>query len=87
MLIIGGMGSIPGVFFGVLFIRILNEVVMLTSPLLAKAFPWLGASPAAALGLTAFGLAVAAFLIFEPRGLAHRWEIFKASYRLYPFAY
>lgn len=87
MLIIGGMGSIPGVFFGVLFIRILNEVVMFTSPVLAKAFPWLGASPAAALGLTAFGLAVAVFLIFEPRGLAHRWEIFKASYRLYPFAY
>ena len=87
MLIVGGMGSIPGVFFGVLFIRILNEMVMLTSPVLAKAFPWLGTSPAAALGLTAFGLAVAAFLIFEPRGLAHRWEIFKASYRLYPFAY
>jgi len=87
MLIVGGMGSIPGVFFGVLFIRILNEVVMFTSPVLAKALPWLGTSPAAALGLTAFGLAVVIFLIFEPRGIAHRWEIFKASYRLYPFAY
>ena len=87
MLIIGGMGSIPGVFFGVFFIRTLNEVVMFASPLLAKAFPWLGTSPAAALGLVAFGLAVVVFLIFEPRGLAHRWEIFKASYRLYPFAY
>ena len=87
MLIVGGMGSIPGVFFGVLFIRILNEVVMFSSPLLAKAFPWLGTSPAAALGLSAFGLSVIIFLIFEPRGLAHRWEVFKASYRLYPFAY
>jgi branched-chain amino acid transport system permease protein len=87
MLIIGGLGSIPGVFFGVLFIRILNELVMFTSPVLAKALPWLGSSPAAALGLIAFGLAVIIFLIFEPRGLAHRWEIFKASYRLYPFAH
>jgi branched-chain amino acid transport system permease protein len=87
MLIIGGMGSIPGVFFGVLFIRILNELVMFTSPVLAKTFPWLGSSPAAALGLMAFGLAVIIFLIFEQRGLAHRWEVFKASYRLYPFAY
>jgi branched-chain amino acid transport system permease protein len=86
MLIIGGMGSVPGVFFGVLFIKILNELVLFTSPVLAGAFPWLGASPAAALGLIAFGLAVSIFLIFEPRGLAHRWEIFKASYRLYPFA-
>ncbi|PIP46196.1 MAG: branched-chain amino acid ABC transporter permease [Deltaproteobacteria bacterium CG23_combo_of_CG06-09_8_20_14_all_51_20] len=86
MLIIGGMGSIPGVFFGVLFIKILNELVLFTSPVLAGAFPWLGSSPAAAMGLIAFGLAVSIFLIFEPRGLAHRWEIFKASYRLYPFA-
>jgi len=27
------------------------------------------------------------FIIFEPRGLAHRWEIFKISYRIRPFAY
>lgn len=87
MLIIGGMGSIPGVFFGVLFIRILNEIVMFASPELAKAVPWLGSSPAASLGLIAFGLAMAAFLVFEPRGLAHRWEIFKSSYRLYPFSH
>ncbi|MFO7600835.1 MAG: branched-chain amino acid ABC transporter permease [Candidatus Desulfacyla sp.] len=87
MLIIGGLGSIPGVFFGVLFIRILNELVMFASPALAKAVPWLGSSPAASLGLIAFGLAMAVFLVFEPRGLAHRWEIFKSSYRLYPFAH
>ena len=87
MLIVGGMGSIPGVFFGVLFLRTLSEVVMFVTPSLAKAFPWLGISPAACLGLTAFGLVLIIFLIFEPRGLAHRWEIFKASYRLYPFAY
>ena len=35
----------------------------------------------------AFGLAILLFLIYEPRGLAHRWNIFKASYRLWPFAY
>jgi branched-chain amino acid transport system permease protein len=50
-------------------------------------FPWMGASPAAALGLSAFGAILIIFLVFEPRGLAHRWEVFKASYRLYPFAY
>jgi branched-chain amino acid transport system permease protein len=27
------------------------------------------------------------FLIFEPRGLAHRWNLFKAYYRLWPFGY
>jgi branched-chain amino acid transport system permease protein len=87
MIIIGGMGSIPGVFFGVIFIRILDELVLFTSPFLSQAFPWLGSSPAAAVGLSVFGLILIVFLIFEPRGLAHRWEIIKSSYKLYPFIY
>jgi branched-chain amino acid transport system permease protein len=87
MMIIGGIGSIPGVFFGVLFVRLLDELVLFSSPELAKVFPWLGIAPAASLGVCAFGVVLILFLIFEPRGLAHRWEIFKASYRLYPFAY
>ncbi|MBC8275657.1 MAG: branched-chain amino acid ABC transporter permease [Chloroflexi bacterium] len=87
MIIIGGMGSITGVFFGVLFIRLLDELVMFASPPLAAAFPWLGAHPAATLGYGTFGIVLFLFLIFQPRGLAHRWEIFKTSYRLHPFAY
>ena len=87
MLIVGGMGSIPGVFFGVIMIRALDELVMLLSPYLATWFPWMGSAQAAALGLTAFGLVLALFLILEPRGLAHRWEVIKASVRFYPFAY
>jgi len=86
MIIIGGMGSIPGVFFGVIFLVGLNEIVMSLTPVLAGWMPWLGMAPTASLGVIAFGLVLALFLIFEPRGVAHRWEIFKASYRLYPFA-
>ena len=85
MIIIGGMGSITGVFFGVIFIRILDEIILFGSPLLAQIFPWLGQSPASSIGHFAFAVFLGAFLIFEPRGLAHRWEIFKASYRIYPF--
>jgi len=87
MLIVGGIGSIPGVFFGVIVIRVLDEIVLLVSPFLASWFPWLGSAPAAGLGLSAFGVVLAVFLIKEPRGLAHRWEIMKASMRLYPFAH
>lgn len=87
MLIVGGMGSIPGVFFGVTVIRVLDELVLLVSPYLSNWLPWLGAAPAAGLGLSAFGLVLVLFLIKEPRGLAHRWEIMKASVRLYPFAH
>jgi branched-chain amino acid transport system permease protein len=87
MIIIGGMGSIPGVFFGVIFLRLLDELVLFGSPLLAQAIPWLGDSPASSIGLIVFGTILMVFLIFEPRGLAHRWEILKASYRVYPFGY
>lgn len=41
MVIIGGLGSIPGVFFGVLFVRLLDEIVLFSSPMLSDLFPWL----------------------------------------------
>jgi len=87
ILIVGGLGTITGVFFGTVFILGLIELVIMASPTLTAAFPGLGIAPAAALGATAFGVIIVLFLIFEPRGLAHRWAIFKASYRLFPFAY
>ena len=33
------------------------------------------------------GGVIAAFLIFEPRGLMHRWNIVKRSYRMWPYPY
>ena len=30
---------------------------------------------------------IALFLIVEPKGLMHRWNIIKAGYRLWPFPY
>jgi branched-chain amino acid transport system permease protein len=59
-----------------------------------QATPWLqsalpGMPNGFATGITPmlFGLVMVLFLIFEPRGLAHRWNLFKASYRLWPFSY
>lgn len=85
MIIVGGMGSIPGAFFGVLFLRLSDELVLAVSPMVAERFPQLGMTPAASLGVMCFGLVLVLFLIYEPRGIAHRWEIFKASYRIYPY--
>lgn len=87
MLIVGGLGSITGVFFGTLLISFLIEGVTFASPVLTKLLPALGMAPAAALAASSFGIIIALFLIFWPRGLAHQWNIFKASYRLFPFAY
>jgi len=88
MLIVGGMGSVPGVVFGAILIRSLSIVVMYIGPLVGGFFP---AATATAielgLGPVVFGLVVLGFLIFEARGLARIWERFKAFYRLWPFSY
>jgi branched-chain amino acid transport system permease protein len=87
MIVIGGMGSTSGTIFGVIFVRVLDYTVMQASPALSMIFPVVGAQGWAALGQIVFGLIIVLFLIFEPRGLAHRWQLFKASYRLHPFSY
>ena len=87
MLIVGGLGSTLGAIMGVVFIQVLNELAMTAGPMLVKALPALGMNACAALVAMAFGVVVILFLVFEPRGLAHRWEILKSSYRLWPFSY
>jgi branched-chain amino acid transport system permease protein len=84
--IIGGLGTITGAFFGVIFVAILNNGLSALLAVLSSF--WTGAaSLLGPLMLAIFGLAIILFLIFEPRGLAHRWEIFKAWYRLWPFSH
>jgi branched-chain amino acid transport system permease protein len=87
MLIVGGMGSTTGVIFGVVSLKLLDEAVTVFGPMLAAIFPAIAAQAAASLGLIMRGLVIIIFLIFEPRGLVHRWEIIKSYYRRWPFSY
>ena len=87
MIIVGGMGSAVGPIFGTVFIRLLREAVVLLTPWLGALVPELKTNALAALGPMLFGLSLLLFLIFEPRGLAHRWEIAKAAWRLRPFSH
>lgn len=87
MLIVGGMGSALGVILGVIVIKGLSELVLRFAPLASGALPILGPEFSAAIGMFIVGLVIMLFLVFEPRGMAHRWEIFKARYRLFPFPY
>jgi branched-chain amino acid transport system permease protein len=87
MLIVGGMGSTVGTIAGVVFLRAIRELAAMGGDVLAAAYPSL-ATFALGVGTSlVFGLIVVLFLIFEPRGLNHRWELFKAWYRLLPFPY
>jgi len=87
MLIIGGMHSIMGVIFGVVFLKFLEEMAIIGGPFLNHIFPEIGAGIVFSSVNIIYGLSIALFLIFEPKGIAHRWELFKAYYRLFPYRY
>ncbi len=84
MVIIGGLGSLTGCFFGAAFIWIL--------PIVIRAVP-------AALGMDVvaatvehivniiIGVLIIFFLIVEPHGLARLWQIGKEKLRTWPFPY
>jgi branched-chain amino acid transport system permease protein len=82
MVIIGGLGSIMGSFFGAAFIVLL--------PIILDNLPaWFGIpiDTALATHLTSmiFGALIVFFLIVEPHGLARLWAIGKEKLRLWPF--
>jgi len=87
MVIIGGLGTTIGPILGAILICILRERIMYISPVLESAFPTIPAGFTSGIAPMVFGLVIILFLILEPRGLAHRWTLFKAAYRLWPFSY
>jgi len=84
MLIVGGMGSTAGAIFGAVALKLLDELVTMAGPILSAA---VAPQAAASLALISHGLIIIIFLIFEPRGLHHRWEMIKAYFRLWPFSH
>ena len=88
MIIIGGLGTTIGPIFGVVFIRLLQQILTVELvPFLERTFTMLPAGFATGVTPMLFGLVIILFLILEPRGLAHRWTLFKSAYRLWPFSY
>jgi len=82
MIIIGGLGSILGSFFGAAFIVVL--------PIFLNQAPtWLGIPISTGmishLEFMIFGALIIFFLIAEPHGLARLWAIGKEKLRLWPF--
>jgi len=86
MVIIGGLGSIQGSIFGAIFITLLPELLRMATGALGEHFPHL-TTLFAPLKTGLFGLVIVLFLVFEPDGLAARWRLIKAYWKLYPFSY
>jgi branched-chain amino acid transport system permease protein len=82
MIIIGGMGSILGCFFGAAFMWFL--------PILLNQVPTtlglqMSTATIAHLELMIVGALIVFFLVVEPHGLARLWSIAKDKLRLWPF--
>jgi branched-chain amino acid transport system permease protein len=84
MLIVGGMGSTTGAILGAVALKVLDELVTMTGPFLSALIV---PQAAASLAKMSHGLIIILFLIFEPRGLHHRWELIKAYFKLWPFSH
>jgi len=82
MVIIGGLGSILGSFFGAAFI-VLVPVILSNVPHLLG-LP-LSVDTAAHVEHMVFGALIVFFLIVEPHGLARLWSIGKEKLRIWPF--
>ena len=86
MVIIGGLGSVLGAFFGAAFIVVL--------PIALNQFlPWIAGLTGIEISTTAgshaelmiFGALIVWFLIVEPHGLAKLWATAKQKLRIWPF--
>ena len=86
MVIIGGMGSIMGSFFGAAFIVVLpiflNQALPALGSLVGVEISTAGISHTE---FMIFGALIVWFLIVEPHGLARLWSVGKQKLRLWPF--
>lgn len=86
VILIGGVGSIHGAIFGSLFMTLVMEILQMGVIPMSEYFPKLLIDFAYIKDM-AFGLAICAFLIYEPNGLAYRWWQVKNYFNLWPFSY
>lgn len=86
MVIIGGLGSIMGGFFGAAFIVVLPILLNLLLPAMAGVFGMTVSTAAISHAeFIIFGALIVWFLIVEPHGLAKLWSIGKQKMRVWPF--
>ena len=86
VILIGGVGSIHGAIFGSIFMVVVMELLQMAVIPLSEYYPKL-LIDFAFIKDSAFGLAICAFLIYEPNGIAYRWWQIKNYFNLWPFSY
>jgi len=87
MIIVGGVGTVLGAIMGTVVLRGLQEAVNVLGPYLSAVFPNLASAVWFPMMNLIIGVIIVLVLVFEPRGLAHRWRIIHRFYWLWPFPY
>jgi branched-chain amino acid transport system permease protein len=83
-IVIGGLGSIHGAFFGAAVIALLPQTIAVMRDVVARSF---GSGSISIPGLESalFGLILILFILFEPRGIYGRWLKIRTYFELFPF--
>jgi branched-chain amino acid transport system permease protein len=80
MIVIGGLGSVHGVFLGAIFLIILPQGISAIKEFLPEA---IGQAPG--LKSVIYGSMLIAFVLFEPLGLYGRWLKVRTYLQMFPF--
>ena len=86
MAIVGGLGTLNGIFWGPVAIKFLDIKVEQFSEFVGHYLTY-APNVATALKPLSFGLVIVLFLMYEPRGIANWWRIVKSYTKLWPFRY
>jgi branched-chain amino acid transport system permease protein len=84
MIVIGGLGSIHGAFFGAIVVALLPQAIAIGRDFLGGVF---GTGSIAVPGLESalFGAILILFILFEPMGIYGRWIKIRTYFELFPF--
>lgn len=84
MVVVGGLGSVHGAFFGAIVVGFLPQAIALTRDLAGQV---LGLNSVAIPGLESavFGALLILFILFEPMGIYGRWLKIRTWFDLFPF--
>jgi branched-chain amino acid transport system permease protein len=80
MIVIGGLGSVHGVFLGAIFLITMPQAIAISKDFLPA---FIGQAPGLQ-GLV-YGLVLVAFVLFEPMGLYGRWLKVRTYLQMFPF--
>ena len=87
IIIVGGLGSVLGAVFGTIFIVSMPEIFSALTPILGGRLADLMTTSAHEIRSVLYGLAIIAFLRFDPRGLRGIWHDIRHAWVHWPLRY